>query len=261
MNDRFLQTRLADPRGARRPVNAGAWLLVLSFAATLVLAQLDTNPDEPAIEHTVIRQPIDHIGKFADDADPVSIKWSRAAMHDPRTASQLRENFKTPEQKQNEADALLAITDPETYRKRKEETQARRPKTPAEQEADARAERDRARALRAILNPIEVARELEPGKTDAVRQREAIAADAILNPREFNERVNRHKSQALRQREADALLALSQPEALLQERQRSRKAATKPLSKTAQGDPSTVPISPAQPNTRPNRTEKGANNP
>lgn len=257
MLNEFLQpVRPADPRGMRRALNARAWLLLSgSAAATLLLAQ--SIRDQDPLEFSVIRLPVEQIGQPVDIGDPIGIKWSRAAMYDPLRAVQLREQLKTQERKDAEANAQLAITDPEEFRKRQRTSESERPpKTPAEESADAQASQARSEALRVILHPVEAAREFEKTKTPAMRRREEAAAYSILNPHEFNQLIDKNKTPEIRRKEADALISFTEPERFLADRQWFRKTGSHERPKGAETATDPEFSKPAS-NPRPNRPEKG----
>ena len=191
--------------------------------------------DEEILENTVVKLPIDRISRFVDEFDQASVKWGRFATHDPRTANLMRDARKTPEQKNQHALAILAITNPEAYRNALAETKSQeKPKTPAQQRKE---DEERAEAFNGMLNPRAGAAESERKKTPKQRRREAVSAYAILHAVEFNSRVERHKSPALKEKEADAILALSQPRVFRELRIRLKKTGSTQPSKNSQGKP------------------------
>lgn len=208
--------------------------------------------DEEILENTAVKLPVDRIGRFADEIDQASVKWGRFATHDPRTANLLRDARKTKEQKNQQALAILAITDPEAYRSARAGMKPqKKPKTPAEQRNE---DRERETASKAMLNPFAAALETEKEKTPKQRRRESLAAYSILSPREFNDRVNDRKTAVLKQKEASAILALSQPRVFWQQRLRLQKTGSTQRSKNSQGKP-------ADPASRPPKSkgvEKGS---
>jgi hypothetical protein len=211
-----------------RGIVTGSLLLAGISLLTLPFVWAQVSPNEDVFQYTPVGLPPEQVGRYIDDVPPASIKFARAAMYDPKLAAQLREKFKTPELKQAEERARLAILEPNRFRQMQEEADARKgPKTAAEIAAQEREKRLREDAKRAILYPAEVAREKERMKEPATRRREEIAAQAILHPREFNSIVQERKSPQLRERELDAIRAFTQPEAFLEERERLKMTGSK----------------------------------
>lgn len=208
--------------------------------------------DDEIIENTSVKLPINRIGRFADEIDQASVKWGRFATYDPRTANLLRDASKTPEQKNQRALAVLAVTDPEAYRNAMAETKSqKKPKTPAQKRKE---DEERAEAFKGMMNPLEAAAESERKKTPKQRRREAIATYAILYTVEFNQRVERHKTPALKKKEADAILALSQPRLFREQRIRLKKTGSPSQSKNSKG----IPADPASQQPQNRGVEKGS---
>lgn len=167
-------------------------------------------------DFTPVGVPLDKIGQYLDLLDEdseFSVKWNRFAIHDPKTASEVREKQKTPEQKAQEQLAIMAITQsPEFLKSKQDHENKKDPKVKADED------QARAKARRAIEKPVEVGQEMEKGKDAKTKRRQDISSRAILSPREFNAEIEANKSAELKAKEAEIIRALTQPKEFLEER-------------------------------------------